>query len=60
MDWIDLDHDWDQWRDFVMNIPVPQKMLGNSWIAAQLAASQEGSSCIVLVRLTYKEEMNSY
>jgi hypothetical protein len=38
LDWNDLAQDRDQWRVFVKTV------LGNSLVAAQLAASQEGLS----------------
>jgi hypothetical protein len=50
MDWIDLAQDRDQWRalvDTVMNLW--EKMLGNSLVAAQLAASEEGLISMELV-----------
>jgi hypothetical protein len=51
MDWIDRAHDRDQWRalvNTVMNLGF-HKMLGSSWVAAQLAASQEGMSSMKLI-----------
>jgi hypothetical protein len=51
MDWIDLAQDREQWRalvNTVMNL-VFHKMLGRSWVAAQLAASQEGLSSMRVV-----------
>jgi hypothetical protein len=39
MDWIDLVQDGDQWRAWAFRF---HKMLGNSWVAAQLEASQGG------------------
>jgi hypothetical protein len=44
MDWIDLAQDRDQWRALVRF----HKMLGNSWVGAQLVASQEGLGSIEL------------
>jgi hypothetical protein len=41
MDWIDLAQDRDQWRALVKRF---YKTVGSSWVAAQLAASQEGLS----------------
>jgi hypothetical protein len=46
MDWIDLAQVRNQWRalvNTVMNLRVP-KMLGNSWIGAELTAPPEGLS----------------
>jgi hypothetical protein len=51
MDWIDLGRDRDQCRGLVntvMNFRVLY-MLGNSWVAGQLAASQEGLRSMELV-----------
>jgi hypothetical protein len=52
MDWIDLAQDKDQWRalvNTVMNLRGFHKMLGSSWVAVQLSASQEGISSMELV-----------
>jgi hypothetical protein len=46
MDWIGLAQDSYQWRalvNTVMNLRV-RKMLGNFWVAAELAPTQESSS----------------
>jgi hypothetical protein len=53
MDGIDLVQDRDQWRALVNTIMNLQfhKLLGNSSVAAQLAASQEGLSSMELVSL---------
>jgi hypothetical protein len=50
MDWIDQAQDRDQWRGLVNTVWTVgfHKMLGNSWIAAQLAAFQEGLSSMKL------------
>jgi hypothetical protein len=48
MDWIDLAQDRNQ-RKTVAGFC---KMLGNSWVAAQLAASQEELSCMELVLIS--------
>jgi hypothetical protein len=50
MDRIDLTQDRDQWRALVMNLRF-HKMLENSGVAAQLAASQEGLGSVKLVRI---------
>jgi hypothetical protein len=42
MDWIHLTQDRDQWKVLV-NFGF-HKMLGSSWVVAQLAVSQEGLS----------------
>jgi hypothetical protein len=47
MDWIDLDQDRDQWRALV-NPKGFHKTLWSSWVAAQMAASQEGLSSMKL------------
>jgi hypothetical protein len=52
MEWIDLAQDRDQWRvlvNTVMNLRVSFKMLGSSWVAAQLIASQEGLSSVSII-----------
>jgi hypothetical protein len=49
MDWIDLAQDRDQWRALVNTFGI-YNMLGNSWVAAQLATSQEELSSMELVR----------
>jgi hypothetical protein len=44
MEWIHLAQDRDQWRDLMntaMNFRF-HKILGSSWVAAKLPASQEG------------------
>jgi hypothetical protein len=51
IDWIDLSHNWDQWRallNMVMNLRA-HKLLGSSSVAAELAASEEGLSSMKLV-----------
>jgi hypothetical protein len=52
-DWIGLAQDRDQWRALVNKLWTFgfHKMLGSSWVAAQLAASQEGLSFMELVSL---------
>jgi hypothetical protein len=55
MDRIDLAQDGGQWKalvNTVMNLRV-HKMLGSSWVPAQLAASQEGLSLMELVSRSY-------
>jgi hypothetical protein len=56
MDWIDLAQERDQWRalvNTVRNLRIHSfgfhKMLGNSLVVAELAASQEGLSSMELV-----------
>jgi hypothetical protein len=51
MEWIDLAKNMDQWRAVVNTVMTFgfHKMLGNSLVAAQLAASQDGLSCMELV-----------
>jgi hypothetical protein len=49
MYWIDLTQDSDQLRALVNNFEI-HKTLGNSWVAAQLAASQERLSSMELFR----------
>jgi hypothetical protein len=59
MDWIDVAQDMDQWRavvNMVMNLGF-RKLLGNSWVAEQLAASQEERSSIQLVRVRMYKKM---
>jgi hypothetical protein len=43
-DWINLSQEREQWRALVKTVMKFRfhKMLGSSWVAAQLAASQEG------------------
>jgi hypothetical protein len=56
MDTIDLTEDRDQWRalvNTVMNLQFP--WTGSSWVAAQLAASQEGLSSMMLVSSAVNE-----
>jgi hypothetical protein len=51
MDWIDLAQDRDQWMalvNIVRNFWF-HKMLGNSWVAAQMAVYQEGFSSMEIV-----------
>jgi hypothetical protein len=53
VDWMDLAQDMDQWKAVVktsMNLRVP-KMLESSWVAAKLAASQEGLSSVSKVKV---------
>jgi hypothetical protein len=55
MEWIDLAQDRGQWRalvNMVMKLWVPQKILRNCWVAAQLAASQKGIGSMELVSQT--------
>jgi hypothetical protein len=47
MDWIELAQDRDRWK-VLMNFWFP-KILGSSWTAGQLAASEEGISPMELV-----------
>jgi hypothetical protein len=51
IDWIDLAQDRDQWRALVKTVMYFgfHKMLGSSWVAERLAASQEGLSSMKLV-----------
>jgi hypothetical protein len=52
VDWIDLAQDRDQWRTLVnmaMNLSGSIKLLGSSRVAAQLAASQERLSSMMVV-----------
>jgi hypothetical protein len=51
MDWIDLAEDMDQWRGPVKKAKYLRfhKMLGISWLAEQLAVSQEGLRSMELV-----------
>jgi hypothetical protein len=51
MDWIDLAQNMDQWR-------VLHKMLGNSRVAAQLTASQEGLSSMELVTAVFLHSLS--
>jgi hypothetical protein len=48
MNWIDLAQDRDQWRVLVNTFGF-HKMLGNYWVAEELASSQEGLSSMKLV-----------
>jgi hypothetical protein len=45
MDWIDLDQDKDQWRALINTAINLWEILG---VAARLAASQEGRTCMEL------------
>jgi hypothetical protein len=57
MDWIDLAEDRDHWRalvNTVMNLRF-HKMFGSSWVAAQLAASQEGLSSMSEWGISWQE-----
>jgi hypothetical protein len=49
MDYIDLAENRDQWRALV-NTVMNRKMLGSCSVAAQLAASPEGLSCLKCLR----------
>jgi hypothetical protein len=70
MDWIDLAQNRGQWRallNTVMNLRS-HKMLGSSWVAAQLTASQKGlssmsewvSECVHVYTYIYAIYMNLY
>jgi hypothetical protein len=47
MDWIEVAQDSDRWSAFI-TVAVNLRSLGSCRVAAQLAASHEGLSCIEL------------